>query len=489
MSNLLIDDIVQVNVSVSKTSTVLPSFSLGLIVGQSDVITATQRVKIYANLSSILADGFTETSAEYLAAKLYFSQSQKPDNVAIGRWNYPTETALQAVTACRTANNAWYGCYVCNASKAEIIAIAGYIETVKPASVLFFDTHDTEILSGTAGNVFDSLKTANRKKTFGIYSTSNTQTAGYETSGAGASTNISSGSATTFKIAVDGDSTPKTVTLTVAGLNTGNLIASAIQSGIQALSGVYAGVTVAFVNNRYVITSGTTGTTSSVVVTKGTTNDVAATLKLGTANGAIDTTGTITYKATGAAVLGYAMGANTTVTNSAYTLMFKSLIGIDMEDLASELSYIESVNGNAYINRGSTYNVLEKGVMADGTYFDEVLGLDMLTNNIQVSVMDALQSNPKIPYTDSGVNILVNAITRPCDEARRIGFITQGIWKAEQFQTIKIGDTLPMGYKIIAESVASQTAENIANRISPPIYVAIILAGAVQSVVINVNVS
>lgn len=100
-----------------------------------------------------------------------------------------------------------------------------------------------------------------------------------------------------------------------------------------------------------------------------------------------------------------------------------------------------------------------------------------------------LQSNPKIPYTDSGVNILVNAITRPCDEARRIGFITQGIWKAEQFQTIKIGDTLPMGYKIIAESVASQTAENIANRISPPIYVAIILAGAVQSVVNNVNVS
>jgi len=122
-----------------------------------------------------------------------------------------------------------------------------------------------------------------------------TVVAGYETGAASPSTDISGGSATTFKIAVDSDTvtpTYQSVTLTLTGLNTGAGIAAAMQTAVRALSGIYVAVTVTFTNSVYVITSGTTGSASKVRIAAGATNDVAAALKIGAVNGAVDTDGT-----------------------------------------------------------------------------------------------------------------------------------------------------------------------------------------------------
>jgi len=125
-----------------------------------------------------------------------------------------------------------------------------------------------------------------------------TVAAGYETGAASPSTDISAGSATTFKIAVDSDvsATPtyQSVTLTLAGLTTGAGIAAAMQTDIRALGGIYAAVTVTFTNNVYVITSGTTGSASKVRIAAGAENDVAAALNIGSVNAAVDTDGTTT---------------------------------------------------------------------------------------------------------------------------------------------------------------------------------------------------
>lgn len=492
MGKLPLSDIVNVNVNVSKTSTALVTLNLGLIIGQSAVISSDQRVQIYASLNSMLTAGFTTTSPEYLAAQLYFAQSPTPNQVAIGRWQSP-ETALAAVIACRTINTNWYAVYVCQAVKADILAIASYIDTATPTTAFLYTTHDADVLAGTIGNVMQTLQSRSVHKTVGLYSTSNTKTSGYETGATGGSTDISAGTATTFKIAIDGDVTPHSITLTVTGLTTGVLIATAMQTAIKALSPTYpayANVTVQFLNNVYVITSGSTGILSSVAITAGAANDVATVLKIGAANGAIDTVGTITYQDGAASILGYAMGANTGLANSAYTLMFKTLPGINTEDLTeTQLTYIESVNGNVYVNRGGTYNILETGVTSDGTFFDQILGLDLLSNNIQISIMNLLQSVPKIPYSDAGVDMLVNTITGPCETAKTTGFIAPGIWKAAPYWTIKTGDSLPSGYKVMADSVANQSSSNANARIAPPIYVAIKLAGAIQHVNILVTAS
>lgn len=191
-----------------------------------------------------------------------------------------------------------------------------------------------------------------------------------------------------------------------------------------------------------------------------------------------------------ASILGYAMGANTGLINSAYTLAYKSEVGVATEDLTdSQVTDIKGVNGNVYINRGATYDVFEQGVMADGTPFDEIINLDMLSNNIQLAVMDLLTGYPKIPQTEDGVSLLINAINRPCSNARNIGFIAPGVWNAPSILDLSTGDMLSAGYLIMAESVASQSQADREARKAPPIYVCIKLAGAIEHVVINVQVN
>ena len=121
-------------------------------------------------------------------------------------------------------------------------------------------------------------------------------TAGYHTSGANPSTDISGGSDNSFKIKVDGASTWETVALTLTTKNTGAKIATEMQSKIRAKGGAYATVVVAYVGtpptNTYLITSGSVGATSAVTITDAVSASVADELKIGSLNGGADTAGT-----------------------------------------------------------------------------------------------------------------------------------------------------------------------------------------------------
>jgi hypothetical protein len=111
-----------------------------------------------------------------------------------------------------------------------------------------------------------------------------------------ADTDISGGTDTTFKIAVDGGAVV-TVVLVVTGLTTGLLIAAHMETKINAAllaAGQDARVWVQFVatDDHYEIYSQFTGTTSAAVVTDGTSNNVADDLKIGIANGGTEAAGT-----------------------------------------------------------------------------------------------------------------------------------------------------------------------------------------------------
>ena len=111
-----------------------------------------------------------------------------------------------------------------------------------------------------------------------------------------ASTDISAGSDTDFDIAVDGGAV-QTVTLTVAGLNTGALIAAEMETKINAAlaaAGLDTRVWVQFDggDDHYEIYSQATGLSSSVVVTDASANNVADDLKIGVANGGTEAVGT-----------------------------------------------------------------------------------------------------------------------------------------------------------------------------------------------------
>lgn len=191
-----------------------------------------------------------------------------------------------------------------------------------------------------------------------------------------------------------------------------------------------------------------------------------------------------------AAILGYAMGANTGLANSAYTLAFKNEVGVAVEDVTqTQYEKIVGDNGNVYVNRGDYYNVFQMGTVAEGAYFDEIINLDKLANDLQLTGMDALYQLPKIPQTEDGITYLINRLQGPLKQAVKINFIAPGKWTGPNLLNLKTDDFLSRGYLIMSEPISEQDQADREARKAPPIYIAIKLAGSVHSVVIGVYVN
>ena len=113
---------------------------------------------------------------------------------------------------------------------------------------------------------------------------------GASVSGSNPSTDISGGTDAKLQISVDGDALEE-ITLTLANCNSGVNIAAELQSRIQALGGKKAGVTAQYDDGVFVIMSPTNTAGSAVIITDGSTANVADNLKLGIANGGVETKG------------------------------------------------------------------------------------------------------------------------------------------------------------------------------------------------------
>ena len=134
--SLSVSDLVNVTVNVSPTAAATRGFGTLLIIGDSTIISPTERVRTYSNLTGVLAD-FVITSPEYLAAQVFFAQIPTPSTLMIGRKN-TGESPVQAVTACATASTTWYACmFACTTMPipSESIAVSSYIEAASPSRV------------------------------------------------------------------------------------------------------------------------------------------------------------------------------------------------------------------------------------------------------------------------------------------------------------------------------------------------------------------
>ena len=377
MTTRSLDSIVDIQVLVSPLAAARSSFNQALIIGNTNVISVSDRLKLYESAAEVLED-FALTDPEYIAANIYFSQSPAPDKLWIGRQDSGSgETLVEALQACREASTEWYIAICLGAEYADHVACAAYIETATPSSVYAYTTSDADCLTGTASppDIFTYLKSLGYSRSIGQYAT--TQTAVYP-------------------------------------------------------------------NNIYAIV----------------------------------------------AIMGYACGQNSGLANSAFTLKFKQETGIAIEPLSSSnINVIEGNNGNLYLEYANYYTIFEQGRMANGTFFDERINLDMFTNNLQLTLMDLLYQNPKIPQTDAGVTQLIQACNEACDEAVRIGFLGPGTWTGPNILNLKHDDPLPAGYLVQAEALSTQTQADREARKSVPLYIAIKESGAVHSVLVGVYVN
>jgi hypothetical protein len=204
-----------------------------------------------------------------------------------------------------------------------------------------------------------------------------------------------------------------------------------------------------------------------------------------------------------ASVMGQMMASNTQLANSAYTEKFSGgvpLAGVFTEPLSfTQIQNIEGSipaqgpNGNLYLNYANAFNVLEQGtMMAPGVFFDQIMGRDILASNIQFNIMNLLTSRPKVPQTDAGQQLLVQAVEAALNQSINVGYIaSSGVWNGQPINVgtgLSTGQSLPQGYLVLTPKYSQVSQASIAARQAPPIYVAYIEAGAVHFVTIAVMV-
>lgn len=509
MSTLPISDLVTVNVNIAGPGLSPQSFGTPLLLGASARLPPSDRIRYYASLPAV-ANDFQTSDPEYIGAQIWFAKTDvAPPPLAIGRrWT---------------------------------TAVAGAL-----FGAVFSTAQQASLLASLAG-----------------------------------ATNIG------FDVTIDG-TVRKVATVNLSAQTTMAGIATQLQTALAALA---VGTTCTWSGARFVITSPTTGLSSSVstatVATgSGTPVDYSTILKLTAASGAYGSTGaaaettaaislaaiqglssqwyaahltsdasdadrtsaagwcvsnnsiflhteqaaaayggsdtsTITYLrwvaevnnapvqqnvgatfaifSTKSAYAALGAWANQAVVqwgnrNSTITLNLKPIAGLAGEDLSlTQKQNLLAHNCNAYVNYGSPASfvaVITPGICSSGRYADEIVGLAWFQNTLQTDLFNFELTQPKIPQTNEGVASLEAVIVGSCEKGVNNGLFAPGAWTGPQLtatsgDVVSAGDILQAGYKVLVDTVESQSAASKVARANPPIQVAAKGANAIQNIAIT----
>jgi len=209
-----------------------------------------------------------------------------------------------------------------------------------------------------------------------------------------------------------------------------------------------------------------------------TTSDIGSVLQTANYRRSITTFSSYPDQYPSASLAGRAFTVNFNQSNSTITLKFKQLPGITVESLTqNDKTVLDSKSVNALITVGSS-DMYSESFMADGTFFDEVHGIDWLQNAIETNVFGyLLTQTTKVPYTDKGVAGVEQQVRSALDEAVRNGLIAPG----EDIE----GTYLPNGYTITTIPVADINQGDKEARFYPGLSFVCLGAGAIHRVQIN----
>ncbi len=180
-----------------------------------------------------------------------------------------------------------------------------------------------------------------------------------------------------------------------------------------------------------------------------------------------------------ASIAGRAFTVDFSQPNSTITLKFKQGPGIIAENLSeNDKSVLDSKRGNAFFNVGPDTVIYGESYMAGDFFFDEIHGVDWLTDAVQTEVFGYMLSRPtKVPYTDAGTAALEQQTIKVLDQAVSNGLAAPG-------ETID-GEFLPLGYKTVTIPVADVSQSEIDNRQYNGLSFTLLGAGAIHGVQIQ----
>lgn len=450
-----------ITVNISAVLATAPAFNQGIYIGNSAVIPSqgvNGRCRQYnvGNWSSaMLQDGFSVTSPEYIAMGLYFGQSPAPQYGWVG---------VQDATAIAAANihagNAGTG-YTLN----DIVTVTqggASLGTVKITAVNAGVPTAVSVVSGAQGT-------------------------GYAIANALATTG---GTGTGLQVDITAIGETLLQAVAACRLASPTWYAAAVYGAVKADHVAIAGFAQSSTPQMMYHYS-----TADADALSGAAGNVFTTLKTQNYTRAFGTYNTAQAGAApnniyaAAAHMGRAMGLNTGLAGSYFTMKFKDLAGIATEPLTvSQIGVIAGNNGNVYVNYANTYNFLQEGVVGNGQFYDEVLFLDVLAAQIQYNVVAAFAANRAIPLTDLGQQVIIAAGNQGCATLAGIGFIQAGTWTGQQVLNLKSGDPLPTGYQCASDKFANQVPGDRALRKFMPLYVNVIEGQAGHSATVGIYV-
>lgn len=167
---LTLDPIVSVNVNVAESLASSSVFDVGLILGTSSVISASDRVKSVASLEEMLDLGFEDDDDEYIAAEAYFGVSPAPASLLVGRIS-TGETPVQALSAVLDKTRSFYGVYVCSITDEQALALAAALDALNRYS-LFYEVSGTVATVTGSSALLASMKATGTHRALGTYLTS-----------------------------------------------------------------------------------------------------------------------------------------------------------------------------------------------------------------------------------------------------------------------------------------------------------------------------
>jgi hypothetical protein len=495
-TGLNVSDFVRTSVTLSPSAALYRNFGVAAILGSTPgIIDTNERLRYYSSLEGVQLD-FPVGSPEVIAATTYFSQDPQPNDLYIGRWaQNPTHGHIRGATLSPTQSLVSNFNTIANGSLK--IQIDGTVQTVTGIDLTTALNNNgvasriQTALAAVAAGTTVIWNASYRRFEIASGTTGPTSNVGYAQASATGTdlgpllhlTSIDAGAPVVGQVAESFLSAAAAlaaisnawyalIPASVTPPTDSDLVA--VASMVEALSASQSRI------------FGVTLQNANVLDIANDADDASTFMDLGLSRTFSQYSSGNAYAA--ASLFGRIATVNYEGSNTAITLAYKQEPNVPPENInENQFSALKSKNCNAFVKVRNNTQIVFPGIMANGDYIDERVGMDWFQNRLQTDCYNLLYETPtKIPQTNDGMTQIKTTIAAACQVGVVNGLFTAGgIWTGPPVGTLKTGDTLTTGFYIYAPDVATLSDADRAARISVPFQICVKLGDAVH--IINMS--
>ena len=159
------------------------------------------------------------------------------------------------------------------------------------------------------------------------------------------------------------------------------------------------------------------------------------------------------------------------------TWAFQRVAAVEPSELSTTIqNELERAHSN-WIDRRAGRIVTRNGITRSGEWLDVVRGRDWLQNDMQLRIFSLLLMRPKIPFTNSGIALVENAMLASLKAAQERGIVAPDEYDAD-------GNRVP-GFVVRVPNAMSLTPTEKASRVLRGCTFTARIAGAIHAVVVS----